>query len=319
MTTFEGTIESGEASITKYDGQNTLMIGSKKKPNAKVRIIEGFEVDPAAKYTATFWAKVDKDASFNIYFSGNKVEGTSDGKWPIKAGKWQKIVVEAQSADGETEGYLRIDNTLTTPIYIQKVQVGYYPDDHRPQTAQELNDTLNYAINTWCNGLMKINAGRIKSFDLIEEAIDSKAELENGMLDLKHSTDKIFWQDIFGSENYAKVVSDAAIAAYQNYEGDPAELKFFISETGLANQKRFESLKYWIGVWESKGAKIDGINAKLSLTYSEDEVIQAENVASFDKLLDNLVSVGKLIRLSNFDITYQDATGANVAAKDITE
>ena len=139
------------------------------------------------------------------------------------------------------------------------------------------------------------------------------------MLDLKHSTDKIFWQDIFGSENYAKVVSDAAIAAYQNYEGDPAELKFFISETGLANQKRFESLKYWIGVWESKGAKIDGINAKLSLTYSEDEVIQAENVASFDKLLDNLVSVGKLIRLSNFDITYQDATGANVAAKDITE
>ena len=48
-------------------------------------------------------------------------------------------------------------------------------------------------------------------------------------------------------------------------------------------------------------------------------MIQAENVASFDKLLDNLVSVGKLIRLSNFDITYQDATGANVAAKDITE
>ena len=35
-------------------------------------------------------------------------------------------------------------------------------------------------------------------------------------------------------------------------------------------------------------------------------------------LLDNLASTGKLIRLSNFDIKYQDAEGANVTAKDIT-
>lgn len=321
MTKFEGTIESGSVSIKKYDGQNTLMIGTKKNANAIVRIIEGFEVDPAAKYTTTFWAKADKNASFYVYFSGNKVDGTasSDGKWEVKAGKWQKVVVEAQSAEGETEGYLKIENTLTTPLYIQKVQVGYYPDDHRPQTEQERKDTLTYALNAWCDGLMKINASRIKSFDLIDEAIDSKAELENGMLDLKHSTDKIFWQDVFGSDSYASTVSNAAIAAYQNYGGDPSELKFFISETGLDEQKKFESLKYWIGVWDAKGAKIDGINAKLNLTYSEDEATQAVNKASFDKLLENLVSTGKLIRLSNFDIKYQDATGGNVAAKDITE
>ena len=320
MTTFEGTVESGEASITKYDGQNTLMIGTKKKPNAKVRIIEGFNVSPAERYTITFWAKADIDASFNVNFSGTKVEGPSTGgTWAVKAGKWQKVVVEAQSAEGVTEGYFRIDNTRTTPVYIQKVQVGYYPDDHRPQTAQEMKDTLTYAMNVWCNGLMKINAGRIKSFDLIEEAIDSKAELENGMFDLKHSTEKIFWQDVFGSENYAPMVSKAAAAAYQNHEGDPAQLKFFISESGLDNQKKFESLKYWIGVWDANGAKIDGINAKLSLTYSEDEAELAEYKANFDKLIENLVSTGKLIRLSNFDITYRDATGANVSAKEITE
>ena len=320
MTTFEGTVESGEASITKYDGQNTLMIGTKKKPNAKVRIIEGFNVSPAERYTITFWAKADIDASFNVNFSGTKVEGPSTGgTWAVKAGKWQKVVVEAQSAEGVTEGYFRIDNTRTTPVYIQKVQVGYYPDDHRPQTAQEMKDTLTYAMNVWCNGLMKINAGRIKSFDLIEEAIDSKAELENGMFDLKHSTEKIFWQDVFGSENYAPMVSKAAAAAYQNHEGDPAQLKFFISESGLNNQKKFESLKYWIGVWDANGAKIDGINAKLSLTYSEDEAELAEYKANFDKLIENLVSTGKLIRLSNFDITYRDATGANVSAKEITE
>ena len=230
-----------------------------------------------------------------------------------------KVVVEAMPAPGETNGYLMLEGNLNSDIYIKNVTVSHTPDNHRPQTAEEKRDTLNYALNAWCNGLMKINAGRIKSFDLIDEAIDSKSELENGLFDLKHSTDKIFWQDIFGSENYAPAVSKAAMAAYQNYEGDPAELKFFISETGLEDQKKFESLKYWIDVWDANGAKIDGINAKLSLTYSEDETTQAEGKAAFDKLLENLVSSGKMIRLSNFDIKYKDATGANVSASDITE
>ena len=110
-----------------------------------------------------------------------------------------------------------------------------------------------------------------------------------------------------------------ASAAYANYGGDPDKLKFFIGETGLENQKRFESLKYWIGIWDQKGAKIDGINAKLNLTYSEDSEKQAATEATLNTLLDNLASTGKLIRLSNFDIKYQDATGANVAAKDISD
>ena len=313
---YNGTVEKGSASIEKYDNQNCLRIGTA----ANVRIIEGFEVDPLAKYTTTFWAKADKDASFDITFSGNKVSGSGpNGKWTFKTGKWTKIVVEAQSAEGETDGYLRIENSRSSVIYIQKVQVGYYPDNHRPQTAQERTDTINYALNAWCDGLMKINQGRIKSFDLIDEAIDTKSELENGMFDLKHSTNSIYWQDILGSENYAPAVAKAARTAYEKHEGNPSELKFFVSETGLEQQKVFESLKYWIGIWDANGAKIDGINAKLNLSYSEDAATQEANKATLNTLLDNLASTGKLIRLSNFDISYKDASGANVAAKDITE
>lgn len=316
MTTFEGTVESGSASIANYDNQNCLKIGSL----AQVRIIEGFEVDPLAKYTTTFWARADRDATFFITFSGNKVDGGgADGKFTFKGGKWTKVVVEAQSAEGETEGYLRIENTRSPVLYIQKVQVGYYPDNHRKQTAEEISDTIDYALNTWCDGMMKINEGRINSFDLIDEPIDTKAVLENGMFDIKHSTEKIFWQDIFGSENYAPKVSKVASAAYERYGGDPSQLRFFISESGLEDSKKLESLKYWIGIWDAKGAKIDGINAKLNLTYSEDAATQEANKATLDNLLVNLASTGKLIRLSNLDIKYQDATGANVAAKDITE
>jgi|GEM_PF-1192858 len=310
--------ESTSAEIVKYDGQNVLKLFAGLKPT-HVRIIDGFEVDPKATYTTTFWAMSEKDASYDVNFSGNPIKGTGpNGKWTFKAGKWTKVVVEAQSAPDATEGYLKIDNSRTGVIYIQKVEVGYYPDNHRPQTAQELNDTINYALNAWCDGLMKINEGRISSFDLIDEPIDTKAELENGMYDLKHSTEKIFWQDIFGSENYAPTVSRVASAAFERHGGITSDLRFFISERGLEDQKTFESLKYWIGVWDANGAKIDGINAKLNLTYSENAETQAQNVATLNTLLDNLASTGKLIRLSGFDIRYQGADGVNVSADKLT-
>ena len=313
---YDGTVEKGKASIVKYDNQNVLRINTK----SDVRIIEGFEADPLAKYTTTFWARADKDISFTITFSGQKVDGpASEGKWTIKQGKWTKFVIESQSAADETNGYLRIENGLNGVLYIQKVQVGYYPDNHRPQTAQELNDTVNYAVNAWCDGVMKINEGRIKSFDLIDEALDPNAELENGMLDLKHSTDKIFWQDYLGSENYAPAVAKAASRAFAEFGGEASELKFFISESGLDDAKKFESLKYWISIWDNNGAKIDGINAKLNLSYSEDAATQAANEATVKTLLNNLATTGKMVRLSNFDIKYQDAEGKSVTAANITE
>ncbi|MCR5365177.1 MAG: endo-1,4-beta-xylanase [Prevotella sp.] len=313
---YDGTIEKGKASIVKYDNQNVLRINTK----TDVRIVEGFEADPLAKYTTTFWARADKDISFTITFSGQRVDGpASEGKWTIKKGKWTKFVIESQSAADETNGYLRIENGLNGVLYIQKVQVGYFPDNHRPQTTQELNDTINYAVNAWCNGVMNINQGCIKSFDLIDEALDPNAELENGMLDLKHSTDKIFWQDYLGSENYAPAVAKAASRAFTEYGGEASELKFFISESGLDDAKKIESLKYWISIWDNNGAKIDGINAKLNLFYSEDAATQAANEATLKTLLNNLAGTGKMVRLSNFDIKYQDAEGKSVTAANITE
>lgn len=315
-------IEKGKASIVKYNDQNVLQIGT----TSDVRIVAGFDVDPKAKYTVTFWAmpKPNKDVSFTMKFSGNTVPGTeTGGKWKIKAGKWTKVVVESKSAENVTDGYLTIENGLNGAIYIQKVMAGYTPDNHRPQTEEEVKDTITYALTAWCDGLMKYNEGRIKSFDLIDEPLATK-EIEAGIYDIKHSTDdKIFWQDIFGSENYATTVSNVAKAAYEKYGGDPAALKFFIAETGLDDQKKFESLKYWIKKWEANGAKIDGVNVKLNLIFSEDQTTQQANEASLKKLLANLADLattdGKMVRLSNFDIKFKDAAGASVSANDITE
>ena len=320
MEEFTGTAISGKPSIQKNydDGKNALRVPRK----AKVYIVEGFDIDPLGEYTVTFNAKVDKDETIICTFCDNKImeDEKNEKKYAIKAGKWQKVVVESKPAEGATYGYLMIEGNLNSIVYIKDVTVVHNPDNHRPQTAQEKNDTIKYALNAWCDGLMKINEGRIKTFDLIEEPIDSKSILDNGMYNLKKGTDdQIFWQDALGNENYAPVVSEVAKSAFANHEGDPAELKFFICESGLADAKKMESLMYWIGIWDAKGAKIDGINAKLNLAYSEDAEKQAANIASIDNLLDELAKTGKLIRLSNFDIKYQNVEGLNVSADAITD
>ena len=322
METFTGTVKGkGQGSkpgiVNNYeDGKNALRLPKK----SKIYIVEDFDVDTLGMYTVTFYAKVDDDETVYCTFSDNKImDGKDPKKFSIKAGKWNKVVVEAQPASGATNGYLMLEGNLNSIVYIQKVTVVHTPDNHRPQTAQEINDTINYAVTAWCDGLMKINEGRIKTFDLIDEAIDTKSVLDNGMYDLKHSaTEQVYWQDILGDENYAPVVSKEASAAFERHGGIPADLKFFISESGLNEDKKLESLMYWIGIWDSKGAKIDGINAKLNLSYSEDATKQAETEASLNTLLDKLAATGKLIRLSNFDIKYQDATGSSVGADKIT-
>ena len=288
----------------------------------RYNIVDGFDVDPSGSYTITLYVFTKEINDFICIFADSLVkekEKDKDGKtFPLNKGEWTRVVVEAKPSKNATAGYLKIGGIANDAIYIKSVSVVHTPDNHRPQTAQEKSDTLNYAFNAWCDGLMNINKGRITSFDLIDEPIDAQTTLENGYYDLKHSETGFFWQDVFGSENYAPKVSRAASEAYQKYEGDASKLRFFISESGLDEQKKFESLKYWIGLWDGKGAKIDGINAKLDLAYSEDVTKQAANEASFNKLLDNLASTGKMVRLSNFDIKYQDASGANVSAEKIT-
>lgn len=337
METFTGTNlgQTKPVIVKNYEssGQNALKLPKESiitKKTTKVYIAEGFEPDVLGKYTITFNAKADKEVSFNVTFSDSLImekneEGASAKKFTLKAGKWTKVVVETMTAADAKAGYVMISSNLNSDIYVKNVMVTHEPDNHRPQTAQEINDTIHYALNAWCDGFMKINKGRIKSFDLIDEAIGTKTLEGTEYYDLKHAADatstadKIFWQDIFGSENYAPTVSKVANEAFTKYGGNDNDLKFFISESGLEDSKKMESLKYWMGIWDGKGAKIDGINAKLNLSYSEDAATQKATEDALDALLDNLAATGKLIRLSNLDIVYKDATGTKVSVTAITD
>jgi hypothetical protein len=337
MDEFTGTSLSKTPVIVKnYDDKgNVLKIPKRAQPY----IVEDFDVDPLGFYTITFTVKseIDKEETINCTFADSLVNTGKDKdgnlipkKYTIRPGGWQTVKVEWVPAKGATKGYLMIERNLNSILYIRNVHVEHTPDNHREQTKDEKNANMQHALKTWCDGLMEANAGRIKTFDLIDKALSTTVldgvtyEGEN-VLDLNHSTEKILWQDYLeegtksGSELYAATVSKVAKEAFEKRGGDPAGLKFFISETGLEKAQRLSSLKYWINVWEGNGAKIDGINAELNLTYSEDATTQAANETTLNTLLDKLAATGKLIRLYNFDIKYQDAEGTAVTADKITK
>ena len=341
---FTGTSLRGKPVIVKNfdDKGNALKIPKK----SKVYIIEGFPIDLQGYYTVTFTVRgykddkkteMEKEENINCTFADSLVNTgkDKDGKliaknFTVRPGGWQTVKVEWSPSKAATQGYLMIEGNLNTILYIRNVHVEHTPDNHREQTKQEKNDTIQYALRKWCDGLMEANAGYIKSFDLVDKPLGTTVlegvtyEGEN-VLDLKHSDEKIFWQDYLeeggksGSELYAATVSKVAKSAFEKHGGNPEELKFFISETGLEKQQRLSSLKYWINVWESNGAKIDGINGELNLTYSEDATKQAANEDALKAFFGKLAETGKLIRLSNFDIKYEDADGAPVAADKITK
>ena len=345
MDEWHGTSLRGTPVIVKNfdDKGNALKIPKRSKPY----IVEGFDVDTKGFYTITFTVRGYKDEkmtempseeNINCTFADSLVNTGMDKNkkliaksFTIRPGAWQTVKVEWVPAKAATQGYLMIEGNLNSILYIRNVHVEHTPDNHRDQTKDEKNANIRIGLEKWCDGLMQANAGRIKTFALVDKALNDNEVLDGvtyegeNVLDLKHSTDKIFWQDYLdegsksGSELYAATVSKVAKAAFEKHGGNAEELKFFISETGLEKKQRLASLKYWIGIWEGNGAQIDGINGELNLSYSEDATTQAANMATVNTLFDNLAATQKQIRIFNFDIKYLDAEGTAITADKITK
>ena len=132
-----------------------------------------------------------------------------------------------------------------------------------PLTPQEKSDTLTWAMNKWISGMMQATKGKVKAWDLINEAISGGGNV-NGFYALQtaatseNNPQDFYWQDYFTPEMYGPIVEKAARDAYAAVEGtNPEDLKLFINDYNLEsdwdNNKKVKSLVYWIGVWEKKG------------------------------------------------------------------
>ena len=197
-----------------------------------------------------------------------------------------------------------------------------------PLTPKEKSDTLTWAMNKWISGMMQATGGKVKAWDLINEAISGGGNV-NGFYALQteatseHNPQDFYWQDYFTPEMYGPIVEKAARDAYAAVEGtNPADLKLFINDYNLEsdwdNNQKVKSLVYWIGVWEKKGkelgwnTKIDGIGSQMHISYYEDPNTLENKKKAIQNMLKIMVASDKLVRISEIDMGYVDKDGNDV-------
>ena len=197
-----------------------------------------------------------------------------------------------------------------------------------PLTPQEKSDTLTWAMNKWISGMMQATEGKVKAWDLINEAVSGGGNVEGNYAlqteaTSEHNPQDFYWQDYFTPEMYGPIVEKAARDAYAAVEGtNPEDLKLFINDYNLEsdwdNNQKVKSLVYWIGVWEKKGkelgwnTKIDGIGSQMHISYYEDPQILESKKKAIQNMLKIMAETGKLVRISEIDMGYVDKDGKDV-------
>lgn len=197
-----------------------------------------------------------------------------------------------------------------------------------PLTPKEKSDTLTWAMNKWISGMMQATEGKVKAWDLINEAISGGGNV-NGFYALQteatseHNPQDFYWQDYFTPEMYGPIVEKAARDAYAAVEGtNPEDLKLFINDYNLESDwddnKKLKSLVYWIDVWQKKGqelgwnTKIDGIGTQMHIDYYENPKTLESKKKGIENMLKIMAETGKLVRISEIDMGYVDKDGKDV-------
>jgi GH35 family endo-1,4-beta-xylanase len=192
-----------------------------------------------------------------------------------------------------------------------------------PLTPEEKKDTLTWAMDKWISGMMEACEGKVKAWDVVNEAI-SGADLDgDGIYDLQHDpegakSDDFYWQDYLGDLDYVRT----AVKLAREY--GPEDVKLFINDYNLEsdwdNNQKLKSLIAWIKRWEDDGVtKIDGIGTQMHISCYEDQTVQANKKAAIENMLKLMVESGKLVRISELDMGYVDANNKKLNTADLTE
>ena len=213
-----------------------------------------------------------------------------------------------------------LGGTVTDCSIAESIQYVYVPSS-TPLTAQEVHDTLVYAMDRWISGMMKACNGKVKAWDVVNEALSGGNADSQGVYALQHdngSSSDFFWQDYMGDLEYVR----QAVRLAREY--GPEDVKLFINDYNLEsdwdNNGKLRSLIKWIERWEADGVtRIDGIGSQMHISCYMNASTQASKKNAITNMLRLMAATGKWVRISELDMGMVDANGKDVATADMTE
>lgn len=190
-----------------------------------------------------------------------------------------------------------------------------------PLTDKERLDTLVFAMDKWIKGMMNACGGKVKAWDVVNEAISGGGDDGQGFYTLQHnpsSTTDFFWQDHMGDLEYVR----QAVRLARKY--GPEDIKLFINDYNLESDwdgnKKLKSLINWIKKWEADGVThIDGIGSQMHISCYMNESTQTSKKNAITNMLRLMAATGKLVRISELDMGMVDINGKDVPTSQMTE
>ena len=192
-----------------------------------------------------------------------------------------------------------------------------------PLTPEEKKDTLIWAMDRWINGMMKACDGKVKAWDVVNEAISGGNPDSEGVYALQHAPEggsdtDFFWQDYLDDYDYVRT----AVRLARQY--GPEGIKLFINDYNLESDwdsnGKLKSLIAWIKRWEADGTtKIDGIGSQMHISCYANASTQESKKKAIENMFKLMAASGKLVRVSELDMGYVDAAGNSVMTTDMTE
>ena len=180
--------------------------------------------------------------------------------------------------------------------------------------------------------MMEACDGKVKAWDLVNEAVAGADNDRDGYYDLHHSEgyaqgtwdvggDAFYWQDHMGDLEYIRQACRLA----RKY--GPEDIVLFINDYNLEsdwdNNKKLKSLINWIEKWEADDVtKIDGIGTQMHISCFENNTHQNNIKKHITQMFQLMANSGKLVRVSELDMGYvrgSNRWGASSKTNELTE
>ncbi len=273
------------------------------------------------------------------------VKGTGSGKLDGRVGDWSgganfSLNFNTEWNDVKVEVKPTLDNNFILlhvvnyvgDVYIKNIKFEGYEGQTRPLTQEERHDTLVWAMDKWIKGMMEACDGKVKAWDLVNEAVAGADNDRDGYYDLQHSEgyaqgtwdvggDAFYWQDHMGDLEYIRQACRLA----RKY--GPEDIVLFINDYNLEsdwdNNKKLKSLINWIEKWEAdRVTKIDGIGTQMHISCFENNTHQNNIKKHITQMFQLMANSGKLVRVSELDMGYvrgSNRWGASSKTNELTE
>ena len=287
----------------------------------------------------------------NSYKMTITLKGTNEGKLHSKLGdftnngaladipftkEWKDVEIDYTPVMGNNFLLLQCGD-FVGDIYIKSIKFEGFQGKIIPMTQEEKKDALVDAMEKWIKGMMEACDGKVKAWDLVNEAISgggddgqgnyvlqSAKQSNSGSWDVGGSN--FYWQDYLGDLDYVREACRLA----RKY--GPEDVKLFINDynlegtwdltkkDGVNASKKVWSIVNWIKKWEADGVtKIDGIGTQMHISYFENSGSLNTLKEAITGMFTVMANSGKLVRVSEMDMGYKDANGNTVTTDKLTE